>query len=59
MEEEPIFYIEHDGQKVKLEIPAGGMLGLLAYGDIGLRAWRRTRQIEIDALNANEDNDEE
>ncbi|MEI6122518.1 MAG: hypothetical protein WCQ95_02710 [Bacteroidota bacterium] len=42
------FYIMQDGKQVKLEIPPEGMLGLIAYGDIGLRAWRKARQAEID-----------
>jgi hypothetical protein len=42
------FFITVDGEQQKLEIPEHGMLGLLAYGDIGLRAWRQTRQAEID-----------
>jgi len=32
------------GQKVEFEITEKGSLGLLALGDIGLRAWRKVRQ---------------
>lgn len=48
MAEDIEFFIEENGKKVKLEIPPSGMLGLLAYGDIGLRAWRKVRQQEKD-----------
>lgn len=48
MGENPEFYIDQDGKQVKLEIPEHGMLGLLAYGDIGLRAWRKVRQAELE-----------
>ncbi len=30
-------------EKVKLDIPATGSLGLLALGDVGLKAWRKKR----------------
>ena len=44
----PDFYITVDGEQQPLEIPEHGMLGLLAYGDVGLRAWRQARQAAID-----------
>jgi|WetSurMetagenome_2_1015567.scaffolds.fasta_scaffold260455_2 hypothetical protein len=38
------FFIIQDGKEVKLDIPVEGMLGLLAYGDLGLLAWRNVRK---------------
>ena len=37
-------YTIQDGKKVKLEIPAEGMIGLIAYGDLGIRAWRNAKK---------------
>ena len=31
-------------QKIEYQITEKGSLGLLAYGDIGLRAWRKVKQ---------------
>ena len=31
-------------EKLEFKIPEKGSLGLLAYGDIGLRAWRKVKQ---------------
>lgn len=33
-----------ENNKVEFIIPEKGSLGLLAYGDIGLRAWRKVKQ---------------
>lgn len=30
-----------------IEIPSEGFLGLLAYGDVGLIAWRKSRGLKI------------
>ena len=35
---------EHNNDKVEFKITEKGSLGLLAYGDIGLRAWRKVKQ---------------
>ena len=32
--------------KSNIDIPAAGSLGLLAYGDLGLEAWRKKREEE-------------
>ncbi|WP_340075887.1 hypothetical protein [Leptobacterium sp. I13] len=32
-----------NSQKKPFKIPVNGALGLLAYGDIGLREWRKVR----------------
>ena len=39
--------------KLRFEISAKGSLGLLAYGDIGLREWRKVKN------NSLKENDEE
>lgn len=31
-------------EKIEFKITEKGSLGLLAYGDIGLRAWRKVKQ---------------
>jgi len=41
----------------KFEISAAGSLGLLAYGDIGLRKWREVK-INAKTINENKDIDE-
>ena len=35
---------EHNNDKVEFKITEKGSLGLLAYGDVGLRAWRKVKQ---------------
>lgn len=30
-----------------IEIPKEGFLGLIAYGDIGILAWRKARELKI------------
>jgi len=50
------FYATINGEKVKIEIPEEGALGLLAYGAVGLKAWRKVRmeaKKRRDALNNN------
>jgi|GEM_PF-3060860 len=37
-------YIIENNQKVKLEIPPEGMIGLIAYGDLGIQAWRKAKK---------------
>jgi hypothetical protein len=49
------FFIIEDGKQVKLEIPLNGMLGLLAYGDLGVQSWRKVRQAEFDKKAAEKD----
>ncbi|NVO01833.1 MAG: hypothetical protein HXX09_03955 [Bacteroidetes bacterium] len=44
------FFITQEGKQVKLDIPVEGMLGLLAYGDIGLKAWRKKRTEELEKI---------
>ncbi len=40
-----------EGQSVN--IPVQGCLGLLAYGDLGLLAWRKTKQNQIKSARSN------
>jgi len=35
---------KNNNQKIELKITEKGSLGLLAYGDIGLRAWRKVKK---------------
>ncbi len=37
----------NDKEMEQLEIPEQGFIGLLAYGDLGLLAWRKARDIKI------------
>ena len=41
-----------NGISKNIEIPVDGMLGLLAFGDIGLVAWRKARQRSLDKKDA-------
>lgn len=38
------------------EIPAGGSLGLLALGAVGIKAWRKKREEEEQKLKNNQKN---
>ena len=38
-----VLYANINGEKVKIDIPEDGALGLLAYGAIGLKSWRKVR----------------
>lgn len=42
------------GKKLPYAIPVEGSLGLLAYGDIGLRAWREVKKKSKEEKNTNE-----
>lgn len=46
-------------EKKVVDIPVGGSLGILAYGDIGLKAWRKVRDAANDKqeLEANKKNE--
>lgn len=35
-------------EKKVVDIPVGGSLGILAHGDIGIRAWRKVREAAND-----------
>ena len=35
---------KNNNQKIEFKITEKGSLGLLAYGDIGLRAWRKVKK---------------
>lgn len=37
------------------DVPVKGSLGLLALGDLGLKAWRRARRDASDSINAFDD----
>ncbi len=37
----------NDDELKSVEIPSDGFLGLLAYGDLGLIAWRKARGLKI------------
>ncbi len=39
--------------KKNIEIPVQGNLGLLAYGDIALKAWRKKRDEHIEIIKDN------
>lgn len=43
-------------EKKEISIPVNGNLGILAYGDIGLRAWRKVRD-EAKAKEKKENNE--
>lgn len=36
--------MKKEDRKINIKIDEKGSLGLLAYGDIGLRAWRQVKQ---------------
>jgi hypothetical protein len=50
-----ILYANINGKKVKIEIPVEGALGILAYGAVGLKAWRKVK-MEAQKLNNNQNN---
>ena len=43
MAEEEVKFLDENGQP--FEVPVDGSLGLLAMGHIGLRAWRKKREL--------------
>jgi len=48
-----------DNSKNKsVEIPVQGNLGILAYGDIGLKAWRKKRDEEYAKMKNKEKNED-
>lgn len=38
-----VLYANINGKIVKIDIPEEGALGLLAYGAVGLKAWRKVK----------------
>lgn len=46
-------------EKKVVDIPVGGSLGILAHGDIGIKAWRKVREAADDKkeLEENKEND--
>ncbi len=40
-------------KKIPFKISKEGSLGLLAYGDIGLRAWRKVKKEQVSKIKKN------
>lgn len=55
-----IFYMSNKKEDIQIpldQIPADGALGLLALGDVGVKLWRKARNLKMKENNKNKEED--